>query len=96
MTTIIYQKYISKYLETFTLVEVQEGDEYYQAHIVPATRVAKMDEEEYEALLNILRASENEKASWSDGEEEFDEADVRAAYHQKWDRINSDLDKMGI
>lgn len=65
--------------------------------ILPYQRVARMDADEYDALVNELFNSENEKASWSDGEEEpFDEEDARVGYHQKWDEINSTLDNMGM
>ena len=96
MTTTIYQKFISRYAETFTLVEIEMGAGYTMMDIVPAKKVAKMSEEEYELLCTELLESENEKASWSDGEDEFDEEDARAAYHQKWDEINSDMDKVGM
>lgn len=95
MTTTIYQKFISRYAEIFTLVEIEGGDET-TVEIVPAAKVAKLDEDELCELITELRDSDNERASWSDGEEEFDEEDARAAYHQKWDEINSSLDKAGL
>lgn len=96
MTTTIYQKFISKYAETFTLVEIEMGAGYTMMEVVPTQKVAKMTEEEYELLCTELLESENEKASWSDGEEDFDEEDARAAYHQKWDEINSSMDNAGL
>lgn len=97
MTTVIFQKYIGRYAETFTLIEMYGGDDYCTSEIIPSGKVSKLNEEAFEELLNELRDAENEKASWSDGEEEsFDEEDARASYHQKWDEINSDLDKMGM
>lgn len=97
MITTIYQKFISRYGETFTLVEIEEGAGYTMVEILPYQRVARMDADEYDALVNELFNSENEKASWSDGEEEpFDEEDARVGYHQKWDEINSTLDNMGM
>lgn len=96
MTTTVYQKFISRYAETFTLIEMTEGFDYAEAEVVPAARVAKMNEEELENLIEELRKDENEKASWSDGNEPFDEEDARAAYHQEWNEINSYMDKMGM
>lgn len=96
MTTTVYQKFISRYAETFTLIEMTEGFDYAEAEIVPAAKVAKMNEEEFENLLEELRKDENEKASWSDGNEPFDEEDARAADHQKWDEIDSFLDSRGL
>ena len=97
MTTTIYQKFISRYAETFTLIEMTDGKDFIQSEIIPAARVAKMTEEEFDNLFNELMNYENEKACWSDGEEEsFDEEDARSAYHDKWQEINSDLDNRGL
>ena len=96
MTTTIYQKFISRYAETFTLVEIEMGAGYTMVDIVPAQKVVKMSEEEYELLCTELLESENEKASWSDGEDEFDEEDARAAYNQKWDEIDSAMNNAGM
>lgn len=96
MTTTVYQKFVSKYADTFTLIEIAHGPEYATTKIVPAAKVAKLDEDELGELLEELRDSKNEKASWSDGEEEFDEEDARVAHHQKWDDIDSYFDNMGI
>lgn len=96
MTTTVYQKFISKYAETFTLIDMTDGKDFIQSEIIPAAKVAKLSEEEYDDLFNELLDSENEKASWSDGEEEFDEEDARADYHQRWSEIDSHMDKMGI
>lgn len=96
MTTTIYQKFISRYATIFTLVEMTEGCYFNEVEIVPAAKVAKMDEEEFCELLEELRSDENEKASWCDVEEPFDEEDARAGYHQHWQEINSDLDNRGL
>lgn len=96
MTTTVYQKFVSKYAETFTLIEITDGADYATNEIVPTAKVAKLGEDELVELLEDLRDSKNERASWSDDEDEFDEEDARAAYHQKWDEINSDLDNMGV
>ena len=94
MTTTIYQKFISRYAETFTLIDMTDGKDYIHSEIVPAAIVAKLSEEEFDDLFNELMDSRNEKASWSDGEDEFDEEDARAAYHQKWDEIDHSCDKL--
>lgn len=96
MTTTVYQKFVSRYLETFTLVEMTEGTDFSNLEVLPCAKASRLSEDELEKLVNELRDSGNEKASWSDGEEEFDEEDARAAYHQKWDEINSYLDEMGM
>ena len=97
MITTIYQKFIGRYTETFTLIDMTDGKDFIQSEIIPSDRVAKMTEEEFDELFNELMDSENEKANWSDGEEEpFDEEDARAEHHQKWDEINSTLDNMGM
>ena len=75
---------------------MSEGIDFHKVEIVPADKVAKMSEGEVEELIDELTNYENEKASWSDSEEDFDEEDARDAYHQNWDEINSDLDNMGI
>jgi hypothetical protein len=95
METTIYQKFVSRYAETFTLVEMSEGDDYHSVEIVPAGKVAKMSEEEVEELIDELTNWQNEKASWNDGHEEFNDEDARTAYHQKWNEIDSDLDNRG-
>lgn len=92
MTTTVYQKFISRYADTFTLIEITHGPEYATTEIVPAAKVAKLDEDDFSELVEELRDSRNEKASWSDGEEDFDEEDARTAFHQMWDDINNDFD----
>jgi hypothetical protein len=94
MTT-IYQKFIPKYGETFTLIDMTDGKDYIHSEMVPADIVSRLNDEEFDELFNELFDSDNEKASWND-EEEFDEEDARASYHQKWDEIDSSLDKMGL
>lgn len=96
MRTTIYQKFVSRYAETFTLVEMTDGKDFLQSEIIPAAIVAKLSEEEFDDLFNELMDSRNEKASWSDGEEEFDEEDARSAHHKKWDEIDSAMDNAGI
>lgn len=96
MTTTIYQKFISRFAETFTLIDMTDGKDYIHSEIIPAEAVAKLSEEEYDDLFNELMDSSYEKASWSDGEEDFDEEDARDAYHQKWDEIDSSIDNAGM
>lgn len=96
MTTTIYQKFIGRYAETFTLIEMTDGKDFLQSEIIPAAKVAKLSEDEFENLFNELLDSENEKASWSDGEDVFDEEDARAAYNQKWDEIDSAMNNAGM
>lgn len=64
MTTTIYQKYISRYAEIFTLVDMTDGIAFIHSEIFPSYKVAKMSEEEYDELFNELMDSENEKACW--------------------------------
>lgn len=96
MMTTIYQKFIPKYGETFTLIDMTDGKDYIHSEMVPADIVSRLNDEEFDELFNELFDSDNEKASWNDDEEEFDEEDARASYHQKWDEIDSSLDKMGL
>lgn len=68
MTTTIYQKFISRYAETFTLIDMTDGDDYIHSEIVPAAIVAKLSQDEYDDLFNELLDSNYEKVSWSDGD----------------------------
>ena len=95
MITTVYQKFISRYAETFTLIDMTDGKDFIQSEIIPSERVAKMTDEEFDDLFNELLNSENEKASWGEAEA-FDEEDARTAHHQLWDEINSALDNMGM
>lgn len=98
MITTVYQKFISKYAETFTLIEMTDGKDYISSEIIPSNKVAALSDEEYDDLFNALFDSENEKACWTDDDNDnvFNEEDARAAHHQKWDEINSTFDKIGI
>ena len=95
MRTTIYQKYISRHAETFTLIDMTDGRDYTHSEIVPAEVVAKLSEDEFDELFNELFDSENEKASWGDAEG-FDEEDARAEHHQRWDKIDGIFDNMGL
>ena len=94
MITTVYQKFVSRYAETFTYIENFDGEEY-TGEMIPSSKVAKLTEEDFEELLNEVRSSENEKASWGECEYENDE-DLRASHSQKWQEIDSFMDKMGI
>lgn len=65
MTTTIYQKYVPRYAETFTLISIDYGDDEFM-EIVPHARVAKMSQEEVFDLYMELVSWQNEKASWED------------------------------
>lgn len=94
METTVYQKFVSRYAETFTYVENYDGKEY-EGEMIPSATVAKLSEEDLEELLCEVRSSENEKASW--GEPEFEDPEnYRKAYHQEWQEIDSYYDKMGM
>lgn len=41
MTTTVYQKFISRYADTFTLIDMSEGTEFSKIEIVPSDKVAK-------------------------------------------------------
>lgn len=96
MMTTIYQKFIPKYGETFTLIDMTDGKDYIHSEMVPADIVSRLNDEEFDELFNELFDSDNEKASWNDEEEEFDEEDARTSYHQKWDEIDSSMDNTGM
>lgn len=68
MKTTVYQKFVSKYAETFTYIEHYDGRDY-QGEMIPSAIVSKLDEEAFEELLCEVSNYENEKASWSDDEE---------------------------
>ena len=73
MTTTIYQKFISRYADYFTLVEMSEGTNFCMAEIIPSAKVNKMSEDEVAELIEELSNWQNEKASWTDdvSEDEF-------------------------
>lgn len=70
MMTTIYQKFIPKYGETITLIDMTDGKDYIHSEMVPADIVARLNDEEFDDLFNELLNSDNEKASWDD--EDFD------------------------
>lgn len=94
MITTVYQKFVSRYAETFTYVEKFDGDDY-AGEMIPSAIVSKLNEEDFEELLNEVRSSENEKASWGECEYE-DQEDSRASHSQRWQEIDSFMDNMGI
>lgn len=64
MITTIYQKYISRYDDVFTLVDMTDGADYIRGEIVPAGRVSLMSEQEFDELFNELLDSANLMAYW--------------------------------
>lgn len=65
MKTTIYQKFIARYAETFTLVCIEYDDDEFM-EVVPTAKVKDMDQEEYFALLSELIFWQNEKATWEE------------------------------
>ena len=68
MTTTIYQKYIARYSETFTLVNI-EYDDGEVAEIVPhskASEIMRRSVKEYTDLVSELMFWQNEKATWEE------------------------------
>lgn len=63
--TIIYQKFVSRYADVFTMIERMD-DETSVVEIAPFARTSKMSEDEYEALVDELRDWRYEKASWDE------------------------------
>jgi predicted 3-demethylubiquinone-9 3-methyltransferase (glyoxalase superfamily) len=68
MTTTIYQKYIARYSEIFTLVDMNDGIDFIHSEILPSYMVAKMTDEEYDELFNELMDDKNKKSSWIEKE----------------------------
>ena len=95
MITTVYQKFIARYGETFTMIDMTDGGDYIHSEIIPAARVAKMTEEEFDELFNELMDSENEKASWGEAET-FDEEDARAGAALERQEVDSFFDNMGM
>lgn len=94
METTVYQKFVSRYAETFTYIENFDGEEY-TGEMIPSAIASKLNEEDFEELLNEVRSSENEKASWGECEYE-DQEDLRTSHSQRWQEIDSFMDKMGM
>jgi hypothetical protein len=68
MTTTIYQKYVSRYSEVFTLVCIDYGDDEYM-EITPhakAQEILYRSVAEFSELVAELQFWQNEKASWED------------------------------
>ena len=66
LTTTIYQKYISRYADYFTLIEMEDDNEYHVVEIIPSAKVAKLTEDEFEELQDELMNWQNEKASFEE------------------------------
>jgi hypothetical protein len=65
MTTTIYQKFISKYAETFTLVERCDED-YHSIEILPTAVTDKMSQDDVFDIVDELMFWQNEKATWEE------------------------------
>ena len=66
MRTTIYQKFISRNAELFTMVEIAEGGDNVSQEVIPSSVVEKMSEDEFDELVCELYNSDNEKASWEE------------------------------
>lgn len=67
MNTTVYQKYISRYAETFTLVErYDEEEDFYSTEVLPTSVTSKMNRDELFAVINELMFWQNEKATWEE------------------------------
>lgn len=68
MTTTIYQKYIARYSDTFTLVSIDYGDDDYM-EIIPhakAQEIMNRSVMEFSELVAELQFWQNEKATWEE------------------------------
>ena len=65
MKTTIYQKFIARYGETFTMVCIDYGDAEV-CEIMPHAIVAKMNAMEFAELTTELMFWQNEKATWEE------------------------------
>lgn len=68
MTTTIYQKYIARYSDTFTLVSIDYGDDDYM-EITPhakAQEIMNRSVMEFSELVAELQFWQNEKATWEE------------------------------
>lgn len=65
MTTTIYQKYIARYSDFFTLVCIDYGDDEH-LEIIPHAKASRLNQEEYFELAMELTSRQNEKAYWEE------------------------------
>ena len=65
MKTTIYQKFVSRYAETFTMVEIRYDDDTF-CEVVPHAAVSKLKGMEFCELVTELVHYENVKAEWED------------------------------
>lgn len=68
MTTTIYQKYVARYSDVFTLVSIDYGEEEYM-EIIPhakAKEIKRRSVAEYAELVAELQFWQNEKATWEE------------------------------
>lgn len=66
MTTTIYQKFIARYADYFTLVEMSEGADFHRAEIIPSDKVARMSDKEVQQIIDELMFWQHEKATWEE------------------------------
>lgn len=66
MKTTIYQKFIARYGETFTLVNIDYDGDGELTEIVPHSIVSKLNQVEFIDLVTELMFWQNEKASWEE------------------------------
>ena len=68
MTTTIYQKYVARYSDVFTLVSIDYGDDEL-IEIIPHAKVLEIKQrsvKEFVELVAELQFWQNEKASWEE------------------------------
>lgn len=68
MTTTIYQKYIARYSDFFTLVSIDYGDAEYM-EIIPHAKAQEIKDRsvtEFCELVTELQFWQNEKATWEE------------------------------
>lgn len=66
MTTTIYQKYISRYAETFTMVERFDDEDFHTCEVLPTEKTSKMSQDDLFDLIDELMSWQNERASWEE------------------------------
>lgn len=68
MTTTIYQKYVARYSDVFTLVNIDYGEDEYM-EIIPhakALEIKQRSVKEFVELVAELQFWQNEKATWEE------------------------------
>lgn len=68
MTTTIYQKFVARYGETFTLISIDYGEDEY-VEIIPHAKALEIKQSsvaEFAKLVAELQFWQNEKATWEE------------------------------